>query len=101
MTRTPQGTAAARSAELTLYEVKRGGRSPGSTSAVVAFDGDLETVWETETSSPLRSGYVYADLREVKPVGLIRYSFATNEGADAVRIEISTESLRTQKRASG
>jgi uncharacterized protein YkwD len=69
------------------------GRSANSALSGVAYDGDLKTVWMTETSTPPRSAHIWFDLGSTQRIRAIEWMFARGGAADHFQIEVSTDNV--------
>ena len=79
--------------EVTPYTITNSGRSSGSASPSLAYDGNMSTSWITTQSSVPSSAYIYFSLGSIKPIGTIRYVFASGQGgyADSWQIQVSND----------
>jgi hypothetical protein len=61
---------------LAELDVSGSSQSPNSTSATLAYDGNPETSWETNESSPPTSAFAVFDLNMVRHIGEIAWTFS-------------------------
>jgi subtilisin family serine protease len=90
-TATTTATATATATPANAYRFSTAGRSSGSTAPSLVYDGDPATEWITTTSSTPLSAYIYVSIGGVKPIGEIRWVFATSGFADSYEIQLSND----------
>ena len=73
------------------YQIVGSSRSGNSLYSTLVWDGNMNTVWQTNASSPPNSAWVYVDLGEPKPIGAIRWVFGVKGLADYWRIQVSND----------
>jgi hypothetical protein len=76
------------------YAFERGGRSDNSLNSGLAIDGDVTTVWTTDSGTPPESAFVWYDLGDRRSVGEIRWLITETVPGSTLTIEVSTNRRR-------
>jgi hypothetical protein len=75
----------------TEIPIASGSASPDSTSAALAYDKNLNTVWQTTADVPQTSAFAIFDLNMARQIGEIAWQFSEPSDGAPLRIEAAVQ----------
>jgi subtilisin len=73
------------------YPMYGSSRSGNSTSPTAVWDGDLDTIWQTDGESVPSAAHVYVTIGSILPIGTIRWVYGAEGIGDSVTIRVSND----------